>query len=188
MNWVTRFREEFFPRQDAFDKTHGTRTAGIISLSRLHIKSDRKTSGVRYQPCDENLFKAAITGVCRDLPFVDVGCGKGRVLFMAKEAGFAQVSGVEFSLKLAQIARANCPFASVVVADAAEYEFPNHPVCAFLFNPFGPEVLTDVLRRLPSNTIIVYVNPLHWLTVSRIRPCRIVRNESGLFTVAQVVP
>ena len=38
---------------------------------------------------------------------MDLGCGKGRVLMLAVEYGFARVTGVDYSASLCEIARRN---------------------------------------------------------------------------------
>jgi SAM-dependent methyltransferase len=122
----------------------------------------------------------------RDLPlsdysqytFIDVGSGKGRVLFVAAEYRFRKVIGVEFSHALHEDAVANierykysgqrCADIESVYADASEYEFPNDNLVLYLFNPFGPEVmgkmlanLTKSLERHPRHVVVVMLWPEH---------------------------
>jgi SAM-dependent methyltransferase len=42
-----------------------------------------------------------------EFTFVDIGCGKGRALFIAAEFPFRRIVGAELAVELAQIARAN---------------------------------------------------------------------------------
>lgn len=175
LQYLHRLRSEFFPAQDAFDLSHGTDTSGTVSLHRLRIGSLHKAEGHHYKPCGEELFRDAMAEVPRNLPFIDLGCGKGRTLIMARELGFTNVTGVEFSESLAEAARLNSPDTPVLTMDAADYEFPKEPVCLFLYNPFGPAVLGPVMKRAPSGSLMVYVVPLHWPEVATLRCHQLVR-------------
>lgn len=157
----SRLRREFFPVRDEFDRAHGTNTSGLVSLWRLHVRSHDKKFGTRYQPCDPAVFRTAVEGIERSRTFVDLGCGKGRALIMAQEAGFQRIIGVEFSAALAEIARKQCPSAEVLTGDAAQYVFPKDPLCIFMYNPFGPKVLNEVIAHLGGNSLVVYVAPQH---------------------------
>ena len=166
---ASRLREEFFPVRDEFDQAHGTDTSGLVSLWHLRVCSPNKKFGIRYQPCDTAVFRAATEEVERSRTFIDLGCGKGRVLIMAHETGFQRVIGVEFSPMLAKIARRQCPFAEVVTGDAARYVFPNDPLCIFMYNPFGPAVLNEAIAHLPGNSLVVYAAPRHPVDLPTVR-------------------
>jgi SAM-dependent methyltransferase len=108
--------------------------------------------------------------------FIDMGSGKGRVLFVAAEYPFRKVIGVEFSNDLHEEALANlkgykyrgrrCADIEPVHADAREFEFPNENLVIYLFNPFGPEVMGRMLANLersieqhPRHVIVVMLWP-----------------------------
>lgn len=86
--------------------------------------------------------------------FIDVGCGKGRVLLAAAARPFKQVVGIELSRELCEIARRNLAIrklsarAAVVHCDALRYAFPSGPLVVFLFRPFVGEVAEAFGRRL----------------------------------------
>jgi len=158
-----RLKREFFPHPDAFDRRLGVQTAGISSLfwKRLLHRKDF----FRYQAVDESYFREAIKDVPR-WPFIDMGCGKGRALILAHEAGFTDLTGVDFSAKLCRAARGNLTRlgirASVICQDAGEFQFPRHPAIVFFYNPFGSDLMQRVLANAGSEPrIFVYVNFLH---------------------------
>jgi SAM-dependent methyltransferase len=110
--------------------------------------------------------------------FIDVGSGKGRVLFVAAEYPFRKVIGVEFSNALHDDALANlkrykhprrrCADIEPVHADARDFEFPDDNLVIYLFNPFGPEVMERMLANLerslerrPRHVIVVMLWPDH---------------------------
>lgn len=165
--WWRRFLIEYFPQRDEFDRMHGTRTAGIVSLVRLwDIRSKNKRFGVRCQPVTPRLFWEAMATIpvsAVSLPFVDLGCGKGRGLILASDAGFETITGVEFSAALCRHTRKNLAKcfvrAKVLNQDAAAAALP--PWCVLLLNnPFGPEVLRPVLRTFWGGYVI-YTVPKH---------------------------
>jgi hypothetical protein len=88
---------------------------------------------------------------------VDYGCGKGRVLMMAAEAGFGAVVGVEFAPELARIAAENLRSWSdhglgcrpaIFCCDAATFPIPMGPVVLFIVNPFTGPVLETVANNI----------------------------------------
>lgn len=113
---------------------------------------------------------------CSQYTFIDIGSGKGRVLFLAAELPFRKVLGVEFATELHREACDNirrynwfkqkCPSIESINADAAEFEFPNDNLVIYLFNPFGPEIMTRMLANLarsieetPRHVIILMLWP-----------------------------
>jgi len=168
---LQRLREEFFPASDDFDRDHAVKTSGRVWKWRFDVPwASRKTS-VSYQPVNPEIFARAISHLppeTRDALFIDLGCGKGRALLLARESGFKRIVGVEFSRALAKVARKNVAGlaeVTVVCEDASKYEFEKAGhVTIFLYNPFGPEILEQVvenLRRQGVTGFVVYVKPMH---------------------------
>ena len=90
--------------------------------------------------------------------FVDLGCGKGRVLLIAAERPFRRVLGFEISPELAAIAHANvqryrsppdllAPI-EIVEADVTAVDMPDGDLLVHLYHPFETHVTEAVLRRL----------------------------------------
>jgi hypothetical protein len=82
----------------------------------------------------------------------------GRAMLLAAEMPFRAVVGVELNPTLVRIARRNLRLwrkagrarapMRLVHRDAAEFEFPNGPCVAFLFNPFGAAVMRRLLKSI----------------------------------------
>jgi SAM-dependent methyltransferase len=169
-----------------FDTTRRVQTTGTERKTRTDIAGERKDSNI-YGPVRAANARAAL----RDLPikdyseytFIDIGSGKGRVLFVAAELPFRGVVGVEFSKTLHEEAVANlarhrhwkqrCTAIESVHANAAEYEFPEENLVLYLFNPFGPEILGQMLENLrrslerkPRHVVVVMLWPEHWKMVA----------------------
>ncbi len=105
--------------------------------------------------------------------FMDLGCGKGRVLAMAMRTRAGRLVGVEQDADFLAAAQRNLrrdpPDARVTLqrALAQSCNFDDVTIL-FLFNPFGAATLREVLarvedslRRHPRRLRIVYVNPVH---------------------------
>jgi SAM-dependent methyltransferase len=104
--------------------------------------------------------------------FVDLGCGKGRVLCCAAISNVARVIGVDDVPELCGVARRNVlamaqPHAPVEVvqgrAEALDYRQAS---VLFMFNPFGPETIGQVVRKLGLSAAgrsvkLIYANPVH---------------------------
>jgi SAM-dependent methyltransferase len=122
--------------------------------------------------------------------FIDMGSGKGRVLFVAAEYPFRKVIGVEFSNALHDDAVANlrrykhpkrrCADIEPVHVDARDFEFPDDNLVIYLFNPFGPEVMERMLANLerslethPRHAIVVMLWPDHSDVVERMAIMRV---------------
>jgi len=147
-----------------FDLTRHVSTAGLAQLDGLSLAGDAK-SGFMYLPARPAPVRLAL----RDLPireyenytFVDLGSGKGRMLFLAAEYPFRRIEGVEFARELHTEAQRNiaryrnrhrrCPRIKSVNVDAADYMFPRENLVIAMFNPFGPDVMDTVLRRVRTS-------------------------------------
>lgn len=106
--------------------------------------------------------------------FVDLGCGKGRVLCCAALSNVEEVIGIEYSEELCRAAESNTrsmrgrrsPISVMNIA-AEEFDYLRGTVF-YLFHPFGENTLREVLLRMQAALYkkvrpirIAYVNPFH---------------------------
>ena len=169
-----------------FDRRHKTDTCSFVEVSSLGLEGVDNRRVERYQPT----HAAPLRGLFRALPiqpdgvFVDLGCGKGRVLLVASEFGFKEARGVELSPRLCDIARSNCAtwksstgtatdFA-VIQADVLDYEIRDDEDLFYLYNPFDAHTLRAFSRKLLDSldrrrrTIrIVYRHAAHRQVIER---------------------
>jgi SAM-dependent methyltransferase len=90
--------------------------------------------------------------------FIDLGCGKGRVLLMASDYPFKRIIGVEFMPELHRAAEKNiagyssdrqrCRRIEAVCVDARDFQFPAGPLVVYLFNPFSEPTFARVMENL----------------------------------------
>jgi SAM-dependent methyltransferase len=106
--------------------------------------------------------------------FVDIGCGKGRVLCCASRFDVKQVIGVEVDRDLYKIAQENVRKARgrkssirIIHASATDFDFRSGTIY-YLFDTYGESSLRitlakmkESLRQHPRRFRIVYVNPVH---------------------------
>ncbi len=166
-------------RTHPVDVQYGIRTSGYIP-SYLLNESPRKS---QVWGCYAGSQPSVIRRVLALLPdheetsFLDLGCGKGRVLAVASEFPFREVIGVELSDTVAAMAEANmnvlrrrypqrCEI-RVVTGDAIKYPLPDSPLVIFLYNPFDEAVFKPLLQRIEETLekrdqriSIVYYHPL----------------------------
>jgi SAM-dependent methyltransferase len=90
--------------------------------------------------------------------FIDLGCGKGRVLLMASDYPFQRIVGIEFMPELHRAAEKNiagyssdrqrCRRIEAVCVDARDFQFPAGPLVVYLFNPFSEPTFARVMENL----------------------------------------
>jgi SAM-dependent methyltransferase len=152
----------------------------------------------RYEPSQWTFLPRALRGERlgpRDV-FVDVGCGRGRVVLQAAKRPFARVIGVEISPEKLATARHNlqraagtleCREIQLVEIDALEYELPLDATYIYLFNPcvgdaFG-RLLENVVasyERRPRRMRVLYANPVEEAMLERSDRFARVRTSRGL--------
>jgi hypothetical protein len=174
-----------------FDALYDLETDGRVELGDLKIDSPSDVWGQAYAATPTEL----IARVLDVLPppegytFVDLGCGKGRVVLMAAQKNFTLVIGVEFARQLCATAQANLAKfkphimardVRIVCDDAASFEFPSGPLIAYCYHAFMKEVLVRVLDRLihrEDETIFAYYNPQY---EELFKKFRVLHAEGGL--------
>lgn len=179
-------------RTHPFDLRHCVDTGGLLYAPDL-------VSGHPHDQFNEGYYATAPSVFCglaakwkdtldlaglrvSDYSFVDLGCGKGRVVLLASELPFRRVTGVELHPDLCAIARRNverwlrrrraCPRIEVACGDVLDMPIPDGPVVLFLFNSFEAEVVRLLMQRLAEAALtragsaagpidLLYVHPDH---------------------------
>lgn len=160
------------------ERKYGIRTTGTDGLKGVVSEEDRDFITM-YEPINyysaERLF-AELQPEDRQAGFLDVGCGKGRVLAIAAVEGFKEIHGVEFAPALCSASaavkddlEARFPGVSVTIncIDARYYSIPESVGVIFLFNPFNDRIMTtfiqqvmETLQRKERPLKILYANPV----------------------------
>jgi SAM-dependent methyltransferase len=135
-----------------WDRKYGVDTSGQIDLIDIDVVGPNRDSGyasVSTSPSAYAFLSAHFPADWKEFTFVDVGCGKGRVLMLAALQGFETIIGIEFAPLICQIAEQNlagfsargpCKW-SIVNADATAVDLPSDvPLLIYCFNPFKAEI------------------------------------------------
>ena len=168
-----RLHREFFPGPvpiHPFDLEHGVDTSGLLFAEDLasghahddHINAYWGTAPSGFHGVLER-WQQALAGTpyrIEDYTFLDIGCGKGRVLMLASDAPFQRIVGVELSPALTAVAQSNlakwstsphlCSDIEVLNVDALQAPIPNSPVVLYIYNSFNLYVMLPLLERLQA--------------------------------------
>ncbi len=150
------------------DKRYGINTQAVVNTS-------KNNGNYHYQGASYLAVEQLFQKLYRQYPnymVYDIGCGKGRVLFVAERFGFTDLKGIDLDAALIEVARLNlqnyvrqnakAQF-QFVEQNALQLEIPDAPCIYFLFNPFSDDVLRPLLHRIKANAskpcVFVYMNP-----------------------------
>ena len=126
----------------------------------VQVTSENRTLGVAYEPSPWSALRQAMRLAAinaQGMSFVDIGCGKGRVVLAAMAYPFKEIVGIDYSPILCDIARENVRSARllamrvdpqrvvIVCEDVTQWQrWP--PRAVFWFdNPFRFEITQQVL-------------------------------------------
>jgi SAM-dependent methyltransferase len=135
-----------------WDRKHGVDTSGQIDLIDIDVVGPNRDGGyssVSTSPSAYAFLSGLFPADWREFTFVDVGCGKGRVLMLAALQGFDTIVGIEFAPLICQVAEQNLlRFSgrkptewSIINADATAVDLPSGvPLLIYSFNPFKAEI------------------------------------------------
>jgi len=151
-------------------------TGGAVQLDQLGLAREGYHD---YEPSGWRSFKRAMRGV-KATPsdtFLDIGCGKGRIVAQAARRPFGRVLGVELSAELAAQARRlaeggrdrwRCGSVKVVAADVTAWQVPDDVTIVYVYNALsGPGLqamldrISESAARAPRQLLMLYVNPIH---------------------------
>jgi SAM-dependent methyltransferase len=147
---------------ERFDATAAIDVSGWLTLDRLTVAAGDRSEGNLYvaEPIDvARWWRRTLPERLDEYTFVDMGSGKGRMLFFAVEQGFGKAVGVEFARELHEAAEANrarsrlpgTERVELVHGDAGAYEFPTDPLVVHFNNPFHEGVMRRVIDQLGAS-------------------------------------
>lgn len=173
-----------------FEKKYQLDTQSEVAIDDLDIDAEAKAQADKYKPTRKRYFRKVMEQL--SLPpggvFVDVGCGKGRVLLLASQCGFEEVLGLEISPRLTDIAKQNavgfknrasscCPI-RVECTNILDYRMTGVETVFFLYSPFGYEVTEQFLKNLRQS---LESHPRNlWLIIDEFRFPELLEGDSYL--------
>lgn len=174
--------------QDGFDETHGTDTAGMLIGRELGPATNKGGHLLaRYETTRADVIRMALDSLAIDFSefvFIDLGCGKGKPLLVAAGYSFRRLIGIDLSEVCIETTRRNIACygpepidhtrIELAVQDVEDFVFPDCPMVIYLYNPFPPKLVAQIMARLelslandPRSVVIVYVDPAALGTVWR---------------------
>ncbi len=147
--------------------------SGAVTEGDVDLSGRYPDSGA-YEPTPYHVLRAILRHINSDDTFVDLGCGKGRILwFIATRRRLKRVVGIEIAPELAQIARENmakCRLrtpVTIVEGDVSEADLSEGTVYYVAGASFGEKTLRRILEKIrnslrahPRNIRILYLNPV----------------------------
>lgn len=194
------YAERYFDRKFAVD------TAGRVYLPEL--RSDpRYQHAVPYAASPCFFIRRALKLLPvdhREFTFVDIGCGKGKVLLVASAWPFGQIIGVEISQVLLEVAERNiatyrgkkkrCRDFRLLCVHARDYEIPPGNSVLYFYNPFKEPLMREVLENVGRSVaqcrrevFIIFNYPVHRVLADSLPFLSVVR-ESPWYRIYKVVP
>lgn len=166
--------------ENLYEKRLGIATHRIENLDQLTLAGENSNQHHHYQGASYYvlfLVFGKLPKVAKSGSFIDFGCGKGRALFVAEQCGFTQLIGVDIAKELIDDAEKNKlvyqkknehSHIDFVFSDATTYSIPKDTSVFYFFNPFGKDILQNVINRIkeslalhPRKVFCVYLNPTH---------------------------
>ena len=160
-------RDRFIPRwidyrQERldFDKKYNVDTAERLHVSEMSPAEVEKRHAIRYEPSESQTLLDALKMVPinpAEYTFIDIGAGKGKVLFVASSFAFKRIIGVEYDTYLAKVIKRNitsyrnpqrqCDTIEAHNINALEFKLPAGPVILFMYFPFRAPLLAEVFKN-----------------------------------------
>lgn len=144
----------------------------------MEVSAQERPEVERYQASHVKELRRALR-CCeidlRDYHFVDLGCGKGRALFIAALEGFEHCVGIELEPNLIRLCSQNiesfCQKTGIestrfelVESNVLNYQVATPRNLFYLFNPFKRSLVARLLQQLessptPYQDLVLSMNP-----------------------------
>ena len=171
-----------------FDNWYRLDTRVEVAVQDLDISQEDKQHAEKYKATRARYFRKLMKRLqlTPDGVFVDVGCGKGRILLLAAEHGFGRVVGLEISPNLSEIAQRNIAAykqnaqstasISVVCTNILHHQFKHEETVFFLYSPFEREVTQQFLEMVRES---IRQNPRSvFLVIDELRFPELLENDN----------
>jgi 16S rRNA G966 N2-methylase RsmD len=172
---------QYFFQNHLFDILLGIDTHYRLEKDQYVIDSDAFDSGVLYMSSLTNVVKRSLRKIWKkegdqfkNFQFIDLGCGKGKsIIIYSRIYGSLESNialGLDYYEPLIDIANNNIKKlnleknAKAIFEDARNYEkhLTSNNIIMFLYNPFGEDILNDVIKTSKNiNIYIIYVDPMY---------------------------
>lgn len=151
--------------------------------------------GNQYQPCTNQLEKVLQKfSICKEDAILDIGCGKGKAMYLMSRFPFRKIQGYDLSEELVRIANQNfqklglknCRAFQADAMEFADYDDFNY---FFIFNSFPQKVfgvmmkhLLESVERRPRKVRFIYLNPVCHDYMEAHTPFRLIYRKKALLS------
>lgn len=162
------------------ERKYHIHTIGEDELKGLKEKGIDISHATIYMPVNYYVLEHLMQEIVKyggNKTFLDIGCGKGRVMIVAADYGFEQITGIDFSKKFCEETDTTIHLYSqknpavhftIINCDALGFEIPKEITTIFLFNPFDEVIMSSVVSHIirsqqhdPRTIWVMYANPQH---------------------------
>ena len=165
--------------KEPLEEVFGTTFESVLNVDFDSIMENRELgtdlNAARYQATIREAFVTLMSYITPgpDDIFVDVGCGKGKMLYYASQLGYKTCVGIELSEMLIQRSYANLSALKLpsriqlLQRDASQLDAQeiSKANIFYLYNPFSEKILTGFLQTVidsqllnPRKVLIIYCN------------------------------
>jgi SAM-dependent methyltransferase len=158
-----------------FDLWHGTDTETWMPKEEMSEELPNYAHGKLYQPSYTKQVVSSLRRVAqmvdpKKTTFIDLGCGKGKVLFLAKmKFPFKKVVGIEYCEDIYKVACRNLDKLKlkdthILLGDAAQFNEYEDDCIVYIYNSFDEKIAQKVRENIEAkikNCILIYNNPIH---------------------------
>jgi len=169
----------YFFENHLFDIKRGVDTHTWLPIENFDKGIANLEHGVLYMCSWTSVIKKATNKMrelsnfaFKDADFIDVGCGKGKVVLVWDEIleGNINITGIDYCGSLISICKNNLNKVSsernidIIESDLTKVDFNNFKknLVIYMYNPFDEKVLSDFLYSIrKKNVCLIYNNPVH---------------------------
>lgn len=155
-----------------FDRRAGKEVDFAQWVSKEELNLAEK-EGNQYMPSTFELRKVLKKlSISKDDCILDVGCGKGKAMYMMDAFPFKKIGGIDLSQELVDIANKNFEILKsekcrAICCNALEFKDYHQYTMFYFYNPFPKEVFCQVIEKIvqsceknPRKITLIYMNPV----------------------------
>ena len=136
--------------------------------------AENEEKGNKYQPSTDSLKKVLKKlKITQEDSIIDIGCGKGKALYIMSKFPFKKICGYYLSKELVDLAKTNMKKlglneVEVFVADASNFNKYDDYNYFYIYNSVPEKVFIKMMKNIkksiekkPRNCTFIYLNPVY---------------------------
>ena len=136
--------------------------------------AENEEKGNKYQPSTDSLKKVLKKlKITQEDSIIDIGCGKGKALYIMSKFPFKKICGYDLSKELVDLAKTNMKKlglneVEIFVADASNFNKYDDYNYFYIYNSVPEKVFIKMMKNIkksiekkPRNCTFIYLNPVY---------------------------